>query len=312
MKTLLLNDTRSAQHVGCELVMDNSLEACAQVGLEVVGTVTTAEAKETLIPRLESITFDLLLVNGEGSMHHDRPVPSHLCEAAEWAKREGKRTVLYNTLWEANERLNASLPAFDQIYCRDSVSADAVRAAGATAVVVPDMIFASQFEKSTRHRSRNDWTILDSIDRKRSAALSKLASRYVFPFLHMDRIAFERLKKRLFVRTGWFDWEHEGVPIFIETLQFSDHVLSGRFHGTCLAMILGVPVLSVRSNTAKLETLHRDAGLDPDLVFSEVPKRMAALEERAGLAEQAVPKAQAYVSEAREAIGSMFAEIAKA
>lgn len=313
MKTLFLNDTRSAEHVGCELVMRNSLRECERIGLEMEALWTTAECQTSLLERLPTVDFEVLLINGEGSMHHDRPLPTCLCEAARWAQEQGKKVILFNSLWEGNEALNAYLPSFDRIYCRDSLSAEAVRAAGGKCETVPDMIFATdpkQWDAAAPSPHHNELTIIDSIDRKKSERLSKLAAYYGYPFLHMDRIGYERLKKKFFVRTGWFAQKGGLVDGFVKPLRSSRRVLSGRFHGTCLAMVLGVPVVSIRSNTRKQEALLKDVGLPEHLALSQVPKRVEAIESLMEEAESALPQVEAYVAQARVAIHAMFDEIA--
>jgi hypothetical protein len=57
MNTILLNDTRSDEHIGCELVVTNSFLKCSEVGLEIIATISTAEASqatELLAPHLPS------------------------------------------------------------------------------------------------------------------------------------------------------------------------------------------------------------------------------------------------------------------
>ena len=325
MKTVILKDTRSAEHVGCELVMENTLRACARGGLEVVGLRTTQDAKESLVHGLDGPRvppFDGLLINGEGSMHHDRPVPTHLCHAARWARDNGKRVVLYNSLWQDNERLNEYLDAFDAIYCRDAQSAAAIERAGGKAQVVPDMVFASKFPEfrvvapGARDADGailpqpNEWVVVDSIDRRKSERLSKFAASHGYPFLHMDRIGYERLRKKLFIRTGGFFPGEALVTRFLKVLRSGQHVLSGRFHGTCLAMVLGIPVVSVASNTDKLQALHADVGLPEDLVLNSVPRRLSGIERVLVELEERQDKVSDFVSHASKRIDAMFDEIA--
>lgn len=256
-------------------------------------------------------------------MHHDRPVPSHLCQAARWARENGKRVVLYNTLWQDNERINDYLDAFDAIYCRDSGSAEAVRQAGGEARVVPDMVFASPFSGTQGDAEggrdadgavlppSNEWVVVDSIDRRKSEQLSKFATANGYPFVHMDRIGYERLKKKLFVRTGGYFRGESMVSQFLKVLRSGQHVLSGRFHGTCLAMVLGIPVISVASNTRKLEMLCRDANLPEDLVLKRVPRGTAELDRLAGGLGAHQERVREFVADARSRIDSMFDEIAE-
>ncbi len=49
----------------------------------------------------------------------------------------------------------------------------------------------------------------------------------------------------------------------LQRLGEAKSLVTGRFHQVCMALALGTPFLAVRSNTAKIEALCRDAGLDP-------------------------------------------------
>jgi polysaccharide pyruvyl transferase WcaK-like protein len=55
---------------------------------------------------------------------------------------------------------------------------------------------------------------------------------------------------------------------FVSRIQKSESVISGRFHGTCLAFLLLKPVASIPSNTHKIEGLYHDIGLDCSLLKS--------------------------------------------
>lgn len=66
------------------------------------------------------------------------------------------------------------------------------------------------------------------------------------------------------------------IPAYVDTLAHSRGVLTGRFHTACFCLGLGVPVLAIGSNTAKIEALLNDAGLNPG-------KRMIRPEQLAGI-----------------------------
>ena len=44
---------------------------------------------------------ELILINGEGTMHHDRPLAIQYLELLREAKRRGKKTALINTVWQS-------------------------------------------------------------------------------------------------------------------------------------------------------------------------------------------------------------------
>jgi len=147
MNTVLLNDTRSDDHIGCELVIKNSFFKCSQVGLNIIATVPTSEASratEILAPYIQST--QLVLLNGEGTLHDDKPNALSLLAAAKSAKDAGLVVILYNALWINNTIGKKYLSVFDFIFCRDQSSLTAVLEdyPDADAQVVPDMTFATQ------------------------------------------------------------------------------------------------------------------------------------------------------------------------
>ena len=140
MKAILLNDTRSNSHVGCNLVIKNTLVSCKNVGIEVTHTIKNNTAAPLAEIQKHS-DFQCLLINGEGTMHHDRQLAKQFGECAKWCKSQNKLVVLYNTVWQDNVVLNQYLPCFDAIYCRESFSSRAIQNEGFKATVVPDMVF---------------------------------------------------------------------------------------------------------------------------------------------------------------------------
>jgi hypothetical protein len=59
------------------------------------------------------------------------------------------------------------------------------------------------------------------------------------------------------LRPRYLALEDFATAIFGETAL----IVSGRFHGVCMALVLEVPVIGLRSNTSKVEALLKDAGL---------------------------------------------------
>lgn len=308
-KAILLNDTRSAGHVGCKYVVEGILGECQRVGVEVVRTVTTAECKQDTTRLLETSPARLLLINGEGTMHDDRPVPTQICLSAARAKKWGWRVVLLNSLWDRNQKLNEFLPVFDRIFCRESDSANLIRSLGFPAEVVPDMIFGTDVRQRNSPEPSLPLVVIDSIEREVSAGLGDLARRAKAAFLHMDRVGHERLRRPWFWnRAGRYSPEPEFAEEFLQTLASAERVISGRFHGTCLAFLLGRQVVSVSSNTRKIESLYKDIGLDPSLVLKSTP---ANWNEPSLWAARQAELAHAYVSRAKVQIVGMFDEIAR-
>ena len=113
LRAILLNDARSEEHLGCKLVVKNILEQCDHVGIDVVDTVAHSAEDDEWIARNRAEDYDLLLINGEGTMHHDRPKAVSLMRSAVAASQRGKTVALINTVWQQNRLLNQMLPSID-------------------------------------------------------------------------------------------------------------------------------------------------------------------------------------------------------
>ena len=128
MKVVLYNDcfTGVRPHFGCDLVVSTFREQLNRVGIELLGTVSMRDTscKNALLEKA-----DLVIVNGEGSFHHNRRNDiariSHLYPS-----------ILVNTVFEDND---VDLSKFKFISARESISAKNIGCE-----VIPDVIFTSK------------------------------------------------------------------------------------------------------------------------------------------------------------------------
>ena len=127
MRVAIYNDTFIARrpHFGCELVMTTFREQLDRVGIELVGTVKLTERN----PKNKILgEADLVIVNGEGSFHHNRrndlaTVSKHF------------PSILINTVFEDN---SIDVSSFKYISARESISA-----ANLNCDIIPDIILTS-------------------------------------------------------------------------------------------------------------------------------------------------------------------------
>lgn len=132
MKVFIVNDTtkiekngKCVKHFGCELTMKTYHDQFKRIGATVVGT--SGRDRKPNIPK----TVDLVVVNGEGSIHHGQR--SHFLKIA-----NSYPAVLLNAVWENNPHY-PSLKKFRYISVRESLSSKQLPEAD----VVPDLVFAS-------------------------------------------------------------------------------------------------------------------------------------------------------------------------
>lgn len=273
MRAILINDTRSDQHIGCQLVVENTFKLSQLNGIEITTSVTNAEALDaSQLVSAQLTNNDLLLLNGEGTLHDDKPKALALLEAAKSAKEAGLRTILYNALWRNNSEAANFLKYFDQIYCRDSKSAELV-SEHAPCVMVPDMIFATDLPADHQQKSQR-LLVTDSVKKSISRELARFAIRRASLFSPMG-MGFERCLKsrpllawRLSKKCSFRRGEVDPPDEFINKISQAHGVVTGRFHTACLALLCGTPVACVSSNTNKIETLFQDFGLTSDLTSS--------------------------------------------
>lgn len=314
MRTLILNDTRSDQHIGCELVMQNLLRMCGRAGLKPIGTVLNSARDDEAIVLALASEFELLLVNGEGTMHHDRPKARSLCAAASAAARLGKKVVLLNTVWQANQELNKHLRDFDLVFCRESRSQAELAIAGSTATVVPDLVFATDAPtvSGDANRRARGAVVIDSVDRATTLtwAWRALRQRAAMMTMHEGHC-------RLLQRRPWLHWGirmRSQKPIeclnagWASQLRRFERVISGRYHGCCLAMLLGIPTIGIPSNTHKIEGLFADAGLGEAGIWQA--QDSAALQQQFATVASRRDCVAEYVARAKGSIAAMFERIA--
>ena len=97
-KVLVFNDTRNYHH-GCSKVMEYLHKDLTDNGYTILGSI---RGNSDVVPnvQMQFIEADLILINGEGTMHHNRVVPHQLLEILRSAKKLGKKTALINTVWQ--------------------------------------------------------------------------------------------------------------------------------------------------------------------------------------------------------------------
>ena len=128
-RVVLLNDTDvNGYHFGCARVMGVIRSQLAARGITPAGAVPVSlnwrDRHEDLVN-----SADLVLINGEGTLHHGSRKGRWLLEAAEATKARGGKVALINALWQNNpEDWAALIRHVDILACRDSRSAKALAA----------------------------------------------------------------------------------------------------------------------------------------------------------------------------------------
>ncbi len=293
MKAVLINTSFQLGHHGCTLV-DRQLDILAAgAGLDMVAKLPLHSDWQRLAPA----NFDVVIVNGEGALHHDSKAARRIAEVPEWAQARRRPAFLVNSVYEANgPEIAAGVARYDGVFARDELSREALAEAGIAATVVPDLTLSWE-PPLTRGKGRQV-VVTDSTVQGTNARLHTMArvigARYL-PLMarppqpivkaHADaprwwRYAAKRLLAHMAPPGLWRDRWRGLIPDFDDYIAWMAEnaglVVAGRFHGICIALDLGIPVLGVASNTWKIEAVLAGAGLEHRLVSSleELQRRL--------------------------------------
>ena len=270
----------------------------------------------------------LMLVNGEGSLHHDRPAGLRLLESARHARSAGLRTVLVNAGWESNgAEYAAAASEFDLIAARDSWSAREIRAAGLDCVVVPDF---SLLSTAPAAMARQGVGVTDSVDLAVARDLEQLRRELKAMPVSIHDVDPERAGRAGFLRaivhrgslrepgatlaqlrarnTQW-QASAPGLAAFLRRIGGLELLVSGRFHACTLALVAGTPFVAAGTNTHKIRAMIADSGIGSwrgDAVPGAASVR-SALERGWSDAERIA--VAAYVERAHREIPALFTRV---
>lgn len=134
MKIALVNNTASSRHFGCRKVVKALYD-----NLPIVHSVPYTDDWRKHHRALSNC--DLVVVNGEGSIHHGRRM--ELLEIADYYP-----SVLLNSTYDSVPE-NPWLEKFQLVTARESRSARLMEQHGADPIIVPDLIFSHILQRGT-------------------------------------------------------------------------------------------------------------------------------------------------------------------
>lgn len=254
---IVLGDTRDIYHHGCEAVMRQLLMGLEDVEITptrvLAGMDDPADTNDFLVA-------DLVVINGEGSLHHDRPIVQRVLDLASRRKELSRPTVLVNTSWFANSPANTRrLAAFDLIALRDPVSRQEVASYGLDCFDAPDLAIreACTFTKtdiipdgkfmasdSTRAEitkllrglaKKRGWNYLPILFTPKRARPGKKSGR-IFMKIRLARALGPLAEILMSSRYHAHLVGAPDLPSYMNALRRSSGVVTGRFHTACLSM----------------------------------------------------------------------------
>lgn len=292
--TIVLGDMRDIYHHGCEAVMHQLITGLTDVGLP-PDTVLTGLDWQNDTRCLEA---PLVVINGEGGLHHARPCVEHVLSLTEQRRAAGRPTALVNASWFNNTpEQTQRLAAFDLLALRDGESRRVVQAKGITSLNAPDLAIRQAMQWHAAHPvllgASSGASVSDSTRTETTSELRAFAVRRGWKYLPIlyppvvprpgkkaRRIWWKLRLARLLgplarlLMSPRYHAHLAGVAdmdAYCSALSHCSGVLAGRFHTVCFCLGLRIPVAALPSNTPKIESILSDAGLD-------ARSRMIALE----------------------------------
>lgn len=239
----LFNDTSRSRHAGCKAVM-RSVRAELLAFADIVATHTVGS---TLIDAAAFGSCDAVVVNGEGSIHHDSPRANFLMMVLAAAQATGKRSALINALYQQDQ-----LPIPDVLARLDFMSVREVRSAA-----------------QARRHGGCPWVLIDSAaDRRqlRAAKPLRAVAGIVKGGTHPKAPSAIWLDgmdvAKVDLATGTLDE-------IVATLRQADVYVTGQHHGLYAAALAGIPFVALTSNSHKVEGLIEWSGLPIPVVANE-------------------------------------------
>lgn len=292
---ILLNDTRSIDgmlHLGCNIVTEHIHQRMRSLGLTLHGSANTGDECRALMEDPLFPDVCVVVLNGEGSVHHDSQRMVELFDFCGAMRNRGVPCVLINSVWHENTSvLGSRLGCFELVAVRESISLEAARMWRTDARVVPDLSFAAfraataGFDVSPAAWPPSRYAVIDSVYRDRTEALVDFADFHEVPMYLMGRLHADLLLNSV----HWSQHLH-GEGIFPRILKSSTELgsaqacVTGRFHGLAAGLVAGVPTVALGSNTPKIEGVLGDIGiseaslLDEDWCRMSNPERAEAVE----------------------------------
>ena len=214
-----------AEHCGCEAVRSVIRHTLSEHGV-IVGLKDP---------------FDVLLVNGEGSMHHGKRNFLYKMDQIRTAQDLGKPTYLINSVWQDNpSHFDDCLARLDDLWTRGVASSHDLQRRHAIAArhYIDLSYFAPVDEMAPRLDLRNKTVVTDVY-----------AEGFGFVWLSAEKTG------------GWtnFDMRRHCWSTMVTSLRTARILVTGRHHGMYAACRARIPFVPIRGNSHKIEDLLETA-----------------------------------------------------
>jgi len=285
-KVAVFNDTRPMRHFGCDAVMAAIDDNVAARGSTVTLHHPVGQDWDNDATALAAIAeADLVLINGEATMHRDLPVALRWSRLGPHCVALGKPCYLVNaTVQQIKDVVRANLAAFTGIWVRDHRSAVELHSLGIAAEMTGDLTYFHDLPRHQPTAARG--LVLDSADRRHDMGAIAAALGLDYVAMRYSNRGLKAYRKRFLRRqfeTGKPSGRIAGITSFQKFATYlaaRPFVVSGRFHGLCFAINGGTPFAAMSLSSWKVDAMLDDIGLGRDRLYQpgQLPQPLTPIE----------------------------------
>ena len=326
LRAIILNDTANRKHHGCTRVMRLLVAGLQRHGVEVIARSAAHSNWQTNPAFLAKLPLaDVIVINGEGTLHHGRPAAEILLKIASHPARGAIPIALVNALYQENPASWAVyLNQIALISARDNASAlEMGGAVGRKVGWLPDLSLSHPAEVAAT--MRQGVVVGDSVKLSVRRVLARWASQVPEArFVPTKTLTFG-VWRMLFVgpilRRILYIFYNMSLPrldlpfflpqteaAYLDQISGATAHLTGRFHAICLSILTETPFLAVASNSHKIEQLLLDAGVNSNRVIKA--EMLAASQIIPEFDEAELAGLRAFRTQAQSAAEQLYANIA--
>lgn len=310
IKAAIVNDTAGKGHYGCDLVMTRLREELTRAGgTEVWSHPVGVDWQPLEQQLLAHPPADVVIVNGEGSIHHSatRPRARYLPAIGPFAKdRLRARSFLINaTICDIEQSVADDLNAFDAIFVRDHGSQRALAEYGLASRVVADLTVGARLQLAG---ARKGIGVTDSVLGEAAADLAKLAIQNGWN----SQVMHDRKR----ARSGTGLWSRFGLgkrsgdfESFARFLSSHELIVTGRYHTVTMCIATRTPFVALESNTPKISWFLDDVFGSKRRLIETSALQSLSVEQYATWSEQERGAIETAVAAASTGASDMFREI---
>lgn len=313
LNALLVNDASLAGHHGSAVVTQQIKRFSADAGMHVVKSVRLNDSAASL----EENTFDVVLINGEGSLHSNSSASRMI--AALSAKTAGRTPCYLINSCEADndDDILRDVSSSRLLFVRDTASAARFRHLGYRSTVVPDLTLTAPLKRSTQ---AGPILVTDASNEERTRRLIAIARSHGSDMITLrtrppagaKRLAFAVKSSCASLTPAplspWSLRYGHWLPAakLFARMETAGGIICGRYHAACFAIKMRIPFLAIEANARKTSSLLSDIGMTERLVHMDdlssglTPPPFSAIE---------IEKIDAFVESAERGAKRMFRDI---